>query len=388
MSGYKKSLPLLLVIFILVFSALACGGSDDTQVEPTKPPVQDTSESQDSSIEASLSTDKPEPTEPPEPTAIPPTPTTPPIGLSRSNPYPSSELVSVPNWDVKVIEMIRGDDAWTAIQAANMFNDPPPNGMEYILVKLNVKCKYSDSETHSISGCDFDVTGDRLIKYTCGSSLIVEPDPILDAELYTDGEAEGWAGYLVGAEEGNLILIVDEMFSFSDEDMRFIALDEAASIDVPTELKGIDPTESGKERNKPASLDGKVITEDWELSILEVVRGDSAWAMVQEVNQFNDPPEEGMEYVAVKLHVRYIGTEDRSETIDSSYFNSTGNAGVLYDIPIVVDPEPALDAYLFPGGEYEGWVVVQVAKGETGIMLVFEPLFEFSNQNKRFISLE
>jgi hypothetical protein len=131
-----------------------------------------------------------------------------------------------------------------------------------------------------------------------------------------------------------------------------------------------------------------VTTEDWELTILEVARGDDAWTMVQEVNQFNDPPEEGMEYVAVKLHVRYISTVDESTDIDGTYFNSTGSAGVLYDIPSVVDPEPALNAYLFPGGEAEGWVVVQVAEGETGIMLVFEPLWDFSDENKRFISLE
>jgi len=83
------------------------------------------------------------------------------------------------------------------------------------------------------------------------------------------------------------------------------------------------------------------------------------------------------------LRVHYIGPEDESRAIDSSSFNSTGSADVLYDIPLVVDPEPALDAYLFPGGEYEGWLVFQAAEGETGLMAVFEPLFDFSGEAKK-----
>src|SRR3990172_7693419 len=103
---------------------------------------------------------------------------------------------------------------------------------------------------------------------------------------------------------------------------------------------------------------------------------------------FNEPPAEGMEYVAAKLYVRYIGVEDKSENIDGSFFQLTGSNGILYDNPSVVDPDPPLDISLFPGGEYEGWIVVQAAEGETGIMLVFEPLWDFSGTNRRYISLE
>ncbi|MFZ0546241.1 MAG: hypothetical protein WAM60_12420, partial [Candidatus Promineifilaceae bacterium] len=112
------------------------------------------------------------------------------------------------------------------------------------------------------------------------------------------------------------------------------------------------------------------------------------WALVQDANQFNDPPEEGMEYIAVKIHVRFINTTDEYESIDGSYFKSTGDASVVYDSPFVVDPEPNLDAYLYPGGEIDGWIVVQSAINETGMKLIFEPLFDFSGINTRYLSLE
>jgi len=307
-------------------------------------------------------------------------------GFRRGNPIPRSEIVPAPNWDVQVLEVVQGDEAWQAIQAANEFNEPAPEGTEYLLVKLHVKCTYADNEEHSISGYDFKVTGDRLIKYSTAS--VVEPEPALNAQLFTDGEAEGWSAYLIDQGENNLILIVDELMNWDHDRFRYAALDEGASITVPTELGDIKPTDSGKERSSPAPFGETITTEDWQVTITEAVRGNDAWTMVQDANQFNDPPEEGMEYIALKVRVRYISTVDQATQIDAYYFGTTGSANVMYDLPSVVDPSPPLDVTLFPGGEYEGWAVVQAAKGETGIMAVFEPLFDFSNRNRRFLSLE
>ena len=307
-------------------------------------------------------------------------------GFSRGNPIPRSEIVPAPNWDVQVLEVVRGDEAWQALQAANQFNESAPEGMEYLLVKLHVKCTYADDEEHSIGGYDFKVTGDRLIKYSAAS--VLEPEPPLNAQLFADGEAEGWSAYLIGQEESDLMLIVDELMNWDDDRFRYVALDEGASITVPTELGGIEPTDLGKERSSPAPFGETITIEDWQVTIIEAVRGDDAWTMVQNANQFNDPPEEGMEYIAVKVRVRYISTVDQATQIDAYYFGTTGSANVMYDLPSVVDPSPPLDVTLFPGGEYEGWAVMQAAKGETGIMAVFEPLFDFSNRNRRFLSLE
>jgi hypothetical protein len=286
------------------------------------------------------------------------------------------------------MEIKRGEEAWKAIQAANPFNEAAPNGMEFLLVKLHVKSTYTDSDTHSISSCDFDVTGDHFIKYTCGMAIVVEPEPKLDAKLYGGGESEGWAAYAVGQGEKNLELVFNEMMNFDSNAIRYIALDEGASISVSPDLAKIKKSDLGMVKNNPAARSEKLITDDWEISLIEVVRGDEAWTMVQKANQFNDPPAEGMEYIAVKIHARYIGTTDEAENIDGSSFNTTGSANVLYDLPTVVDPDPSLDISLYPGGEYEGWAVLQAAKGETGVLLVFKPLLDLFGNNQGFISLE
>ena len=376
----NQTKSILIVIAVLLIVSLACGSTENQ----TQPPSTD-GQGQSQPSELPQKTNAPQPTNTPRPTL---TPTLVPIGLSRNNPYPLSELVSAPNWEVQVLEVKRGEGAWTDIHAANMFNEPAPEGMEYLLVKIRVKSTYTDSDEHAINGCDFDVTGDRLIANTCSMASVVEPKPQLDAKLYTGGEAEGWAAYLVGQGEGNLILIVNESWNFDENAIRFIALDEGASIGISPDLAGIQSTDIGVGRNAPAPRKEKVISEDWEITVLEVIRGDEAWAMVYEVNKYNATPEEGMEYIAVKIQARYIGIEDRAENIDNSSFHTTGSAGVLYDRPYVIGPDPELSVSLFPGGEYVGWVIVQAAKGETGLMLVFKPLFDISDNNQRFISLE
>jgi len=319
----------------------------------------------------------------PEPAAAP---APAPIGMGRSNPFPRSQAVSAPNWDFQVLEVVRGDGAWQAVQAANQFNEPPPAGMEYLLVKLRVKSTHTDSEEHLIGESDFKVTGDRLTEYS--TAFAVSPDPQLDAQLFAGGETEGWAIYLIGQGESSLILFIDELLSLEGNRRRYVALDEGASISVSPELAAIQPTDLGQDRVVPAPFSQTVTAEDWEVTILEVIRGDPAWATLQNANQLNAPPAEGMEYILARVRVRYISTTDASQGMDDYSFRTTGSASVLYDHPSVVAPDPALDVDLFPGGQYEGWAVMQAAIGETGLVAVFDPLFELSGRNKRFLSLQ
>jgi hypothetical protein len=379
---HNIKLLVLFVGFILIVS-LACSSSTST-TSSTQPPLSEGQTQVGGLTSTPKSTNPPEATKTSEPTV---TPTPLPIGMSRDNPYPSSSVVSAPNWEIKVIESKRGDEAWKEIQAANSFNEAAPDGMEYFLVKLHVKSTYSDSDEHSIGGCDFDVTGDRLTKYTCSMASVVPPDPQLDARLFTGGETEGWAGFLVGKGEGDLLLIFDESMNFDNDAIRYIALDDGAKISISPDLVGIKPTDLGKDKENPASLTDEVITEDWQISVVDFKRGEEAWKMANKANQFNDPPADGMEYIVFRIKARYIGTSDNGEKIDVSSFDTTGSKSVLYDLPSVVAPDPQLDTNLYPGGEAVGWVVLQVAKNETGVILIFNPVFDFGGNNKRYISL-
>jgi hypothetical protein len=294
--------------------------------------------------------------------------------------------VNAPNWDIQVLETVRGEAAWQLIQVANRYNDPAPEGTEYLLVRTHVTCTYTDGDSHSIGGRDFKITGDRMIRYSTAS--VAEPGPSLDAELYREGEAEGWVAFAVGEGEGSLILIVDELGNWDGDRFRFVALEDGASMGVPAELTGIQPEYTGVDRGSPIPLGEMGITRDWEITIVEYVRGDGAWQMAQEANSFNDPPNEGLEYVAVRVLVRYIGTVDEAKNINEFDFDVTGSGYRRHHAPPVVDPEPSLDVWVFPGGAYEGWMIMEALTDETDLMLVFEPMLSFSDEDVRFFALD
>ena len=70
---------------------------------------------------------------------------------SRNNPAPlntiqkitkTSDWLDSGNYTVsaRIIETIRGEKAWEMVKSANMFNNEPPAGKEYLLAKIAVSC--------------------------------------------------------------------------------------------------------------------------------------------------------------------------------------------------------------------------------------------------------
>lgn len=391
MSIRKALKPVLIVTGLMIMFSMACKAVTQPTItatvvpavaEATKPPGNRSFTQPPKPPQPSAA---PQANKAPEPTAVP---TAVLLGMGRSNPYSISEVAVAPNWDVRVLEVKRGQPAWEDIQAANMFNRPAPDGKEYLLIKVRVKSTHPDSEEHAISGCDIVLTGDRLIRYDCSMENIITPDPSLMANLTSGAETEGWIAFLIGQAEGNLMLALDSSFGVDPGAVRFIALDAGAKFEISDDLAGIKPTNLGRQRTNPAALQEPVTTDEWQITLLKQIRGEEAWEMVRAANQFNDPPAAGMEYIAVRLHVRYIGSQEMAANIDEGAFRATGANNVLYANPMVVNPEPTLDIDLYPGGEYEGWIVVQAANGESNMLLYFNPMYSFDRESIRYLALD
>lgn len=323
-------------------------------------------------VPTSTSTPTPAPTPTPEP------------GLSVSRPLPPASVFASMGWEVRVLEVVRGDVAAQAMRDANRFNDEAAPGAEYVLVRLHVKSVHPDQASHQIRGGDFRLVGSKRTEYMSPGQ--VEPEPRLEAEVFAGGEVEGWIVFQVAKDEDQLILIWDPLVD-TETKRIYVALSEGAALPIDPELDHVLPSDLGRTREQAAPLGESVVTTEWIITALESVRGEAAWSMVQAVNRYNEPPPAGMEYVAVRVRAQYIKPEDNTGRINSGYFKTLGSTNVLHDAPAVVDPKPALDATLYPGGSIEGWVVVQARVDESDLRLVFDPLFDYGDQNRRFLAL-
>ncbi|WP_425806119.1 cell wall-binding repeat-containing protein [Desulfitobacterium sp. Sab5] len=127
-----------------------------------------------------------------------------PLGNSRLNPAPlnQTKAISVKNYSdnytaqITVKQIIRGSEAWTMIQNANMFNSAPKDGYEYILAKINFNLvDIANEQALDIYNTDFSLISSDGKEYD--PVFEVAPDPELDATLYKGATTEGWAIYQV-----------------------------------------------------------------------------------------------------------------------------------------------------------------------------------------------
>lgn len=98
-----------------------------------------------------------------------------------------------------------------------------------------------------------------------------------------------------------------------------------------------------------------------ELTLLEVIRGEEAWSIIETENPYNEPAVEGYEYVLVKVKgfLKDSETDDDSLFFSSFNFNFVSDEGEVYELVSAVIPNE-LQKELFSGGTGEGYIYNQV----------------------------
>ncbi len=306
---------------------------------------------------------------------------------SRQNPVPLGTEIRLDDWAVVFTDVQRGESAVQLIAETNPFNPRPEVGYTYLIATLQLTNIATDPEARSAAfALDVRVTGHRNILYSRAG--VVPPTP-LEHDLFPGGTQIGQIVFSIPIDETDLMFCVQETAVFR-QCAAFVAIDPDARLVPDQHLAIIQPNQAGSQRTAPAPMGEPVITNDWELVVIDVVRGAAAIDLVKAANTFNTSPDVGKEYVAVKLRARLINSQhpDEARSINQMFLNITGEQNVVYERPLVVAPAPIFDAYLFPGGIIEGWEVFQVASGEQQLMLVFEPPLTLLAGDTRYLSLE
>jgi hypothetical protein len=75
-----------------------------------------------------------------------------------------------------------------------------------------------------------------------------------------------------------------------------------------------------------------------------------------------------MIFIRFKL-IEFEGETFSSYDIDSAKFEAVSSNGVVYENPMIVEPEPSLSTELYEGGEVEGWVAFLVDEDDTPLIV-------------------
>lgn len=371
-AGLLLLLSLGLCLFLLPFSR-----QGETPAEPARQPViglGDTSDAERTS---------PRPDDAANPAAGREMPDD--AGLSRADPLPPDAVGRIDGWHVQVLETIRGREAWNRIYETNQFADPPPEGLEYIIVRMRIQADFEGQEPRKFYP---KITGDRRRDTP---SAGVPPDPALETELAGGNSSEGWLNFLVGVDEDNLLLKLEELSAPADAKPRYIALEAGAAIPPDPQLRNIEPNTTGLDIREPAAIGETAISEDWEVTLVEVIRGEEAWQIIEAAAGTNDPPVAGREYMLARFRVRAISTIDDTHMLTENDFDSLPASSVdlrtdRLQSPIVIRVEPEIDSYLYPGGVSEGLVAL-LALVDEEMVIMFSPGF-LDSQNTRFFAVD
>ncbi|PLT33498.1 hypothetical protein [Bacillus sp. V5-8f] len=193
---FKKILNLSLIGLLSIAVLAACG--QDTK---------DVSIESDEKQEESSATNKSEDTEKKEETKSK-------LG-SRTNPVPFQTTATVEDelfndngdsfpikFNLTVNEVVRGDAAFQKLKGMNEFNEPAPEGYEWVLAKAKVKFLESDTQDlafHIDGIMNFEMVSESGDIYSGDLTATTEPD--FSFEMYVGNEKEGYIAHLVKTGE-------------------------------------------------------------------------------------------------------------------------------------------------------------------------------------------
>ena len=201
----------ILAITLMLIITIACG---EGRIQEQPAPEDQTATQIAGTVIAIMQEEESIPTSAPEPT-----PTT--LLGARLNPMPMGQPFNgifdgTKYFDIAITRVIRGQEANQMVKSANMFNEDPPQGQEYLLAYavLNyLTCDDSDTLLQ-VDFTNFEaVSNNQIIETPWG---IVEPEPSFDLKLYPEGTGEGWILLLVFSDDPAPIISFGAMFDSSN----------------------------------------------------------------------------------------------------------------------------------------------------------------------------
>ena len=141
-------------------------------------------------------------------------------GKSRNTPIPFGETgVTDDGLTLSVIDVI--ENAEQMILEENQFNDPPPDGHQFILVKVRVKNDTSETQRYSSSG--LKVVGQSNVEYD-GHGCGVVPDAFDSSRnMFEGGELTGNICFNVESSDVDSLVMYDSN-AYDSSDWVFFAL--------------------------------------------------------------------------------------------------------------------------------------------------------------------
>jgi len=256
-----------------------------------------------------------------------------------------------------VEEVIVGQEAVDRILAAVPTNQPPREGLTYLLA--SVRARNAGNRPVLLASGDF-----ALIDDVGGSDRFLgaaPPEPSLDGSLDPGAERTGWLAFAAPPDALAAPTLAFDSLTLpgSWADARLALGARPAPTARPE--RG-EPNLAGTDPAAPAAPGEPVVTAEWRLELLDVLTGPDVFALVDYRTQAlgeNDAAgndADGSAWVALRFQIEAVGGPDPA-FLPANAFAVVDAAGEpIPDLLTLTPPRPDASGPYRPGAAREGWV--------------------------------
>lgn len=136
----------------------------------------------------------------------------------------------------------------------------------------------------------------------------------------------------------------------------------------------------GKSRHVPARPGDSVVVEckvlgkeqgrcELEIVLKELITGEAAWTILEQVKEHHPRPKEGRQYVLARFRIKVFEKEgEKLFHVDETLFSAANANGIIYTGRFPLEKlKPSIVADLREGAEYDGWVCFLVKSDDASV---------------------
>ncbi len=288
-----------------------------------------------------------------------------PPGISgdRKSPVPAGKIANIGGgWRMQVLDVV--PDAAAQIKANNEFNDPPPTGSTFMLVKVALGY-FGKDDPHPSFEPTISAVGSASVELdnSCGTI-----PGALDqfADLFAGGVVSGNLCFVV--TPGDTVAMYAQG-DFTSSSQVFLSVGTGPTGATPlASLQGPQPgATSTPARSAPVALGTATdVGEGWTFTVNSAARDITDQVVAQ--GSGNAAPPDGYRYIGVDVTFAYNGADSASafevgtRAVGAGNRELTGDCGI---VPGAVDES----SDLFAGGKVTGTICFVAPTGSPGFVL-------------------
>lgn len=307
---------------------------------------------------------------------------------AETAPTPLGQEATAGPLRLSVGQVLAGPEAVAAVVAVTPTNDPPREGIGYILVEI--RAENAGDRPLRLDDGDFAVVGDAGLPHRF---LDVEPPaPAIGGPLAPGESRVGWAVFAAPIDETGLTLRYDSLSLPGAWAEARLALRQDAP--PPPAAPAIAPNQVGVDLAAPATLGEPIATADWEIVLLDVVTGAEVFPLVDyrtqalgENDAIGNDTDQSV-WVALRLRVTALGDEPSPIFLPANAFAVVDAAGQpLPDLITLTPPRPEAAGPYEPGATQEAWVAFDVPAAADAAAVRFLPYAHLAaNPDPRYLT--